>query len=164
MTSTKIRLQHRHRRMKALGYLTVGAGLAWIAFARQRSAPLRALAPKPVRRAITIAVPPEQVYAFWRDLANLPSFMPRLVSIEPIDPRRSQWRARGPAGKLLEWDAEIVEDVPDELIRWKSLPARRSGTKAACASARRPDRGEQKCRSKFNTKRPGASSGAGSRR
>jgi uncharacterized membrane protein len=48
--------------------------------------------------------------------------MNRLVSIEPLEVRRSHWRARGPAGTLLEWDAEIVEDLPNSIIRWRSLP------------------------------------------
>jgi len=112
--------RHQHRGARALGYLGVGVGLTWIALARRRAGPMAARTPKPVRRAITIAVPPAQVYAFWRDLENLPSFKPRLVSIEPLDPRRSRWRARGPAGKLLEWEAEIIEDIPDRLIRWES--------------------------------------------
>jgi uncharacterized membrane protein len=29
---------------------------------------------------------------------------------------------KGPAGDTVEWDAEIVEDRPNELIRWRSLP------------------------------------------
>ena len=89
---------------------------------RRRTQPRRALASMPVRRAITIAVPPEQVYAFWRDVENLPSFMSRLVSIEELGPRRSLWHMRAPAGKLLQWEAEIVEDIPDTTIGWRSLP------------------------------------------
>jgi uncharacterized membrane protein len=38
-----------------------------------------------------------------------------------IDDRRSHWKARGPAGKTVEWDAEIIDDRPNERIAWRSL-------------------------------------------
>jgi uncharacterized membrane protein len=73
-------------------------------------------------KAITINRSPGEVYGFWRDLRNLPRFMNHLESVEVLDHNRSHWRARGPAGSSVEWDAEIVEDRPDEFIAWRSLP------------------------------------------
>jgi uncharacterized membrane protein len=75
-----------------------------------------------VRRAITIGKSPEELYRFWRNFENLPRFMAHLQSVQAIDERRSHWIVRGPAGATVEWDAEIVEDRPNELIRWRSLP------------------------------------------
>jgi uncharacterized membrane protein len=75
----------------------------------------------PVRKSITVAVTPDRAYRFWRDLENLPSFMQRVDAVEPMSAGRSKWRARGPAGRRLEWEAEIVEDRPNELIRWRSV-------------------------------------------
>jgi uncharacterized membrane protein len=73
-------------------------------------------------RSITIAAPVEEVYAFWRDFENLPRFMRHLESVEVVDARRSRWIAKAPAGKSVEWDAEIVEERENELIAWRSLP------------------------------------------
>jgi uncharacterized membrane protein len=70
--------------------------------------------------AITVRRPREEVYTFWRDLENLPRFMIHLRSVREIDERRSHWVARGPAGKAVEWDAEIVEDRADERLAWRS--------------------------------------------
>jgi uncharacterized membrane protein len=75
-----------------------------------------------VRRAITIAKSPEELYRFWRNLENLPRFMAHLQSVRVIDHQRSHWIVKAPAGATVEWDAEIVEDRPNELIRWRSLP------------------------------------------
>ena len=75
-----------------------------------------------VRRAITIGKSPEELYRFWRNFENLPRFMTHLQSVQAIDQRRSHWIVKGPAGTTVEWDAEIVEDRPNELIRWRSLP------------------------------------------
>ena len=72
-------------------------------------------------KAITIRRSPEEVYRFWRDFRNFPSFMSHVEAVAVLDERRSHWTAPGPAGRLVEWDAEIVEDRPNERIRWRSL-------------------------------------------
>ena len=65
--------------------------------------------------------PLEEVYNFWRNFQNLPRFMRHLESVEDLGNGRSHWVAKGPAGMLVEWDAEIVADVPGEVITWRSL-------------------------------------------
>jgi uncharacterized membrane protein len=74
-----------------------------------------------VKSAITIGRPIGEVYGFWRNFENLPRFMSHLESVQMLDDRRSHWTALGPAGMRVEWDAETVEDRPDELISWRSL-------------------------------------------
>ena len=73
------------------------------------------------RSAITINLPPEMVYAYWRDLENLPTFMYHLESVQETGDHRSHWVAKAPAATTVEWDAEITEDVPAERIAWRSL-------------------------------------------
>lgn len=77
--------------------------------------------PIQVLEAVTILRPRQEVYGFWRDFAHLPRFMRHLESVRVIDERHSHWVATGPAGRSLEWDAEIVEDRPGSLIAWRSL-------------------------------------------
>jgi uncharacterized membrane protein len=73
------------------------------------------------RTAVTIRRPVEEVYGFWRDFANLPTFMYHLKSVEPTGDGRSHWTANAPAGATVDWDAELVEDQPNALIAWASL-------------------------------------------
>ena len=73
-----------------------------------------------VTEAITIKRSVEEVYAFWRDFGNFPRFMRHLESVD-VRGRESHWRAKGPAGVRVEWDAELVEDVENERISWRSL-------------------------------------------
>jgi uncharacterized membrane protein len=75
-----------------------------------------------VVEAITINRPRDEVYRFWRNLENLPRFMEHLESVRVLDERRSHWKARAPVGSSVEWDAETIEDRPNELIAWHSLP------------------------------------------
>jgi len=74
------------------------------------------------RRAITVDRSPQELYRFWRDFENLPRVMRYLVSVRSIGGTRSHWVARGPAGKSVEWDAEITEDQPNVYLSWRSLP------------------------------------------
>lgn len=74
-----------------------------------------------VVRAVTVNRPREDVYSFWRRLENLPRFMKHLESVTALDSRRSHWVAKAPAGKHVEWDAEITRDTPNELISWHSV-------------------------------------------
>ncbi|APR78601.1 Hypothetical protein A7982_03948 [Minicystis rosea] len=74
-----------------------------------------------VVKAITVNRSPEDVYRFWRDFRNLPSFMARLASVKVLDDRRSRWSVSGPAGRRMEWSVEITEDRPGERIAWRTL-------------------------------------------
>ena len=74
-----------------------------------------------VDKTITINKPPEEVYLFWRNLENLPKFMRHLESVKEIDNKHSHWVARAPAGQTVEWKAEIINEVENRLIAWRSL-------------------------------------------
>ena len=76
-----------------------------------------------VDEAITINRPRSEVYAFWRNLENLAEFMEHVESVRMMPGReRSHWVAKGLANRRMEWDAEIINEVEDKLIAWRSLP------------------------------------------
>ena len=80
---------------------------------------------------ITVNKPTEEVYEFWRNFENFPRFMRHLESVKVLDSGRSRWKAKAPAGTSVEWEAEMTEDRPGELISWRSLPGadvRNAGT------------------------------------
>lgn len=74
-----------------------------------------------VTSSLTINLPPERVYSYWRDLSNLPRFMTHLASVE-MHGVYTHFRAQLPAGVTLEWDTELTDDRPNERIQWRSLP------------------------------------------
>jgi uncharacterized membrane protein len=74
-----------------------------------------------VKAAITVRKPREEVYRFWRDLENLPSFMNHVESIDGNGNGRSHWKVKAPAGTTVEWDAEVVEDRPGEALVWRAV-------------------------------------------
>lgn len=75
-----------------------------------------------VAQAVTVYRPPGAVYAFWRDLENLPRFTAHVDAVHTVDERRSRWTVRAPLGRRVEWEAEIVDERPGELISWRTLP------------------------------------------
>jgi uncharacterized membrane protein len=77
---------------------------------------------RPIRKSITINRPAEEIYAFWRNFENLPRFMNHLKSVTTSIDGRSHWVAKGPMNTQVEWDAEIINEVPNQLIAWRSLP------------------------------------------
>jgi uncharacterized membrane protein len=86
-----------------------------------RAATVNARKAVKVERSVTIDRPRAELFAFWRNFENLPRFMEHLVSVRVDSPTRSHWQAKAPAGRTVEWDAEIVNEVPDEIIAWKSV-------------------------------------------
>jgi uncharacterized membrane protein len=68
----------------------------------------------------TIRKPVPEVYAFWRRLENLPTFMAHLDEVRSVDDQASHWRASAPFGRTVEWDARITEEVPDEKLAWRA--------------------------------------------
>jgi uncharacterized membrane protein len=75
-----------------------------------------------VDSAVTINKPREELYRFWRNLENLPRFMAHLESVKEIDNKHSHWVAKAPAGRSVQWKAEIVNEAENERIGWRSLP------------------------------------------
>jgi uncharacterized membrane protein len=80
-----------------------------------------------IERSVTVNKPRDEVYAFWRDLSNLPRFMRHLESVTELDNAsggasggaRSHWVAKAPI--QVEWEAEITAERPGELIGWRSM-------------------------------------------
>jgi uncharacterized membrane protein len=75
-----------------------------------------------VRETVRIERPVSEVYAFWRQLENLPRVLTHLEQVTELDNGRSHWVARGPVDLGVEWDAEIINEVENKVIGWRSLP------------------------------------------
>lgn len=74
-----------------------------------------------VEKSIYVDRPAGELYSFWRNLENLPRVLSHLQSVT-MNGNRSHWVARNPKGRAVEWDAELINDKPDLLIAWHSLP------------------------------------------
>lgn len=71
---------------------------------------------------VTINLPADELYRFWRDQVNLAQVMENIQSIEPLDDTRYRWTVKAPGGREVSWVAVITEDLPGTSITWQSEP------------------------------------------
>ncbi|MHC5760386.1 SRPBCC family protein [Nostoc sp.] len=74
-----------------------------------------------VEKTVTINKSAEELYRFWHNFENLPTFMKHLKSVQVYNEKRSHWIANAPLGNSVEWDAEILEDRENKFISWASV-------------------------------------------
>jgi len=93
-----------------------------------------------VEESVSIDKPVGEVYRFWRNFENLPTFMTHLDSVAVREEGVSHWVACGPAGMTVEWDARIINEIDNKLIGWQSLEGSMVST-AGSVNFRETDRG-----------------------
>jgi uncharacterized membrane protein len=74
-----------------------------------------------MQRSVMIDRPVSEVYAFWRNLENLPSFMKHLKSVTILNESTSYWMTRSSEKHLWGWGVELTEDREDQTISWRSI-------------------------------------------
>lgn len=75
-----------------------------------------------VEKTVTINKPAEELYNYWHNFENLPTFMKHVKSVTVSEgEKRSHWVANAPLGQEVEWDAEVIKDEPNRLIAWASI-------------------------------------------
>src|SRR5512143_2481368 len=72
-----------------------------------------------IKESIIVDVPVKTAYNQWTQFEEFPRFMEGIISVKQLDDTHLHWHA-DIAGKDKEWDAEIVEQVPDQRIGWRS--------------------------------------------
>jgi len=75
-----------------------------------------------ISRTVTINRPRAELFAWWRDFANLARVMENVERIDVLDPARSHWVVKAPGGKTVEWVSAITEERDGEFIAWASEP------------------------------------------
>jgi uncharacterized membrane protein len=115
----------RDKRKATVGALAAVAGVTAIDIlcAKQCTVDEKGAAPEHAESSLLISRSPEECYRFWSDVENIPRFSSEILSVRKTGEKTSHWTARLPhkAGEV-EWDAEVVEDVPNERISWRSTP------------------------------------------
>ena len=77
-----------------------------------------------IEASVTIQRPVEEVFRFYRDLRNLPSFLGDVMAVEQIDPATYRWTIQGPLGIRVQWTTRVTEERPNELIRYETAGPR----------------------------------------
>jgi uncharacterized membrane protein len=72
-----------------------------------------------IEKSIEVACPVRTVYNQWTQFEEFPRFMAGVKEVKQLDDTHLHWHAEI-WGKDKEWDAEITEQVPDQVIAWRS--------------------------------------------
>ena len=72
-----------------------------------------------IEKSIEVKCPVRQVYNQWTQFEEFPRFMAGVKEVRQLDDTHLHWHAEV-WGKDKEWDAEIVEQMPDQRISWRS--------------------------------------------
>ena len=72
--------------------------------------------------AVLINRPRQELYAFWRDVENLPRFMDNVREVRADADNRWEWTIAAPAGYSVTLLTEMIEERAGELIAWRTLP------------------------------------------
>lgn len=100
----------------AAGAVAVG-GMSWLAW---KSAG-RFRGPRFIRleESVQVGKPVEEVFHAWSNLSRLPGLIGFLHDVQDVG-TRSHWVAYV-EGKQVEWDAELVQRIPNQSLGWKSV-------------------------------------------
>jgi uncharacterized membrane protein len=84
-----------------------------------------------VEESIVVRRTAAELFRLWRDLATMGRVFRHVERVDCASSHRSHWVAKGPIGTTVEWDAEVINEVENELIGWQSLP----GSEIDCAGS-----------------------------
>jgi uncharacterized membrane protein len=73
-----------------------------------------------VSEEVRVDRPVSEVYNQWTQFEEFPRFMTGIEQVQQKDETHLHWKATV-AGQTAEWDAEITEQVPDQVIAWRAI-------------------------------------------
>lgn len=104
-----------------------------------------------IEATVTIRRPVEEVFGFYQDFKNLPTFLGDVMAIEPTGPATSRWTIEGPFGIQAHWAIEVTEKRENELIRYETVTSPTTRTCWEVYFAPGPEAGETQVREVMKT-------------
>ncbi|QGV76933.1 SRPBCC family protein [Streptomyces ficellus] len=73
-----------------------------------------------VKEAVEVEVPVHTAYNQWTMFEEFPQFMEGVEEVVQVDDRHNHWKTKI-GGVRREFDTEIVDQLPDERIAWRTI-------------------------------------------
>jgi HSP20 family molecular chaperone IbpA/ribosome-associated toxin RatA of RatAB toxin-antitoxin module len=80
-----------------------------------------------LEQTVDVNVAPDAAYSMWQRVEDYPRFMEGVTQVRRAGENRVHWHARRHEHDV-EWDSEITESVPNQLIRWRDLGGQYHGS------------------------------------
>ncbi len=75
-----------------------------------------------LQKTFEINAPVEKVYGMFANPENFPKFMAHVREVKKTAEGRFHWTGAGPAGLSASWESEMTENVPNQVVAWRSVP------------------------------------------
>lgn len=79
-----------------------------------------------VDKTVEVRADIRRVYELWTVFEDYPKFMDVVEHVHLFEEGRMRWAAFFDED-LLEWDADLIEHIPEERITWHALDGRETG-------------------------------------
>ena len=79
-----------------------------------------------IHKSIDVDVPVRTAYDQWTQFEEFPRFLEGVKEVRQLDDKRIYWQAEI-LGKKVEWEAEIIQQIPDQRITWRSISGAENG-------------------------------------
>ena len=80
-----------------------------------------------LEQSTEVNVAPDVAYAIWMRVEDFPRFMEGVTQVRRAGENQVHWHAQR-HGHEVEWDSELTETVPNQLIRWRDLEGQYRGS------------------------------------
>ena len=74
-----------------------------------------------VNESIEVDAPVDDVFRYWSNFENFPTFMSNVEVVRMAAQDTSHWRVKGPLGKSVEFEAKTTEMDPNRGIGWNTV-------------------------------------------
>ena len=79
-----------------------------------------------IDKTVEVAADVQDVYEAWTAFADYPRFMETIEMVTVAEDDRLRW-VGVVEDDTYEWDADVVECVPDEKVTWRAIDGRETG-------------------------------------
>ncbi len=92
-----------------------------------------------IEKTINIVAPVQDVFAYWANPENYPSYMHHVRVVKALGEGRYHLLVEGPGGIPIEWTAVVTELVPDEKLAWETPAGSLVGISGEVRFGQNPD-------------------------
>lgn len=92
-----------------------------------------------IERSVTVGKDADELYRYWRDSDLLSRIVGDVADVGVAGEDRHRWSVQTPLGRNVEWETEILEDRPGEVLRWQSVDGSALSSESSVRFREAPD-------------------------